>query len=85
MLSMSKVKDITGLPIMKANCKACPFKPDEKGRWQNVPTANKVIERCLPSMNEQICHGTEGENRKPNNLCKGYQDWKKEIYERFKN
>lgn len=78
-----KSYDVKDLPVMKVHCKTCPFKPNERSHWQNVPLCNTVIERCLSSMNEQICHGTEGVKRKPNNLCKGYQDFKSDIFKRF--
>lgn len=70
------------LPVMKVHCKTCPFKPDENGVWQNIKLANEVISRTLFKAH-QICHGTEGENRKANNRCKGAFDYNFEIYERM--
>lgn len=67
---------------MKACCKTCPFKPNDKGVWQNVELANTVIGRNLFN-SQQICHGTEGKNRKANNRCKGYYDFAFEIYKRM--
>jgi hypothetical protein len=70
------------LPVMKAHCKICPFKPDENGKWQDAQLANKVIERTLFN-SQQICHGTEGKNRKANNRCKGAYEHNFEIYDRM--
>jgi len=78
---MSKVP-VSELPVMVAHCKTCPFKPDENGRWQDVELSNKVIERTL-FKSQQICHGTEGKNRKANNRCKGAYDHNLTIYERL--
>lgn len=74
--------DITTLPVMKACCKTCPFKPDERGVWRDTGLASKVIARNLFT-SHQICHGTEGENREPNNRCKGYNDYATTIYRRL--
>ena len=70
------------LPVMKNYCKTCPFKPDEHGRQQNPTLAAEVQQRTLFKAH-QICHGTEGENRKANNRCKGAFDANMEIYERM--
>jgi hypothetical protein len=74
--------DASTLPVMKGYCKTCPFKPDENGRWQNVELANAVIARNL-FKSHQICHGTEGKDRKPNNRCKGSYGHNMTIYERM--
>lgn len=74
--------DSCKLPVMKSNCKTCPFKTNEKGIWQNVQLANEVISRTLFKAH-QICHGTEGDNRKANNRCKGAFDHNLEIYKRL--
>lgn len=74
--------NITDLPVMKAPCKTCPFKEDERGRWQDVELANTVIQRTL-FKGHQICHGTEGKNRKANNRCKGLFNHNSTIYERM--
>lgn len=79
---MNKETPVCELPVMKSHCKTCPFKPNEKGIWQNVELAQKVIERTLFN-SQQICHGTEGENRKPNNRCKGAFEHNLEIYKRL--
>lgn len=76
------MEEVSKLPVMKACCKTCPFKEDEKGNFQNISLANTVIQRNL-FKSQQICHGTEGENRKPNNRCKGYYDYSFEIYDRM--
>lgn len=70
------------LPVMKTHCKTCPFKADENGRWQNCELANTVISRTLFKA-QQICHGTEGKNRKPRNRCKGAFDHNMQIYKRL--
>jgi len=68
---------------MKNHCATCPFKPDENGVWQNVELANKVVERTL-FKGQQICHGTEKENREGRNRCKGAYDHNLEIYKRMR-
>ena len=70
------------LPVMKNYCKTCPFKPNEEGFYQDVHLANGVIKRTLFKAH-QICHGTESENRTPNNRCKGSFDYNMEIYKRM--
>lgn len=70
------------LPVMSSHCKTCPFKPDKDGRWQDTRLANEVISRTLFN-SQQICHGTEGKNRKPRNRCKGAFDHNFIIYERL--
>lgn len=70
------------LPVMKSFCKTCPFKTDSSGRMRDISLANTVQERTL-FKGHQICHGTEGVNRKPNNRCKGAFDANMQIYERL--
>lgn len=70
------------LPVMKNHCKTCPFRKDENGRQLNPKLAAKVQSRTLFKAH-QICHGTEGKNRKANNRCKGAFDANMEIYERM--
>jgi len=55
------------VPVMKNYCKTCPFKPDSKGKWQDVKLASEVVARTFFQAH-QICHGTEGENREPTHL-----------------
>ena len=49
---------------------------------QDVRLANEVTGRTL-FKSHQICHGTEGKNRKANNRCKGSFDNNFEIYKRM--
>lgn len=70
------------LPVMVSFCKTCPFKPDENGRMRDPKLAGEVQSRTL-FKGHQICHGTEGKNRKPNNRCKGAFEANKEIYDRM--
>ena len=79
---MSEKINVSTLPIMKNFCKTCPFKPNKDGHWQNVELANEVTLRTLFKA-QQICHGTEGKNRKPNNRCKGSFEHNEEIYKRM--
>lgn len=79
---MAEKKPVCELPVMKSHCKTCPFKPNTKGHWQNVELANEVISRTL-FKKQQICHGTEGKNREPNNRCKGAFEHNLEIYQRM--
>ncbi len=70
------------IPVMPSHCKTCPFKKDEKGMYKDMTLAMQVIERTLFKAH-QICHGTEGENRKPTHRCKGAFDHNMEIYKRL--
>jgi len=79
---MKITNNVSELSIMKAYCKTCPFKLNEKNIWQNVTLANSVIERNL-FKSQQICHGSESINRKANNRCKGYYDYAFELYNRL--
>lgn len=72
-------KPVSELPVMKACCKTCPFKDNGSG-FQNPELANTVIERNLFN-SQQICHGTEGENREAKNRCKGYYDYSFKLYQ----
>lgn len=74
--------NISDKPVMKSCCKTCPFKMNRMGEWQNFEIANIVIERNL-FKSQQVCRGTEGENREINNRCKGYFDYAYEIYHRM--
>lgn len=78
---MDKPK-VTDLSVMKAPCKTCPFKLNERGLPQNQSLANTVIERTLFKAH-QICHGTEGPNREWRNRCRGAFDYNSEIYRRL--
>lgn len=73
--------DCSKLPVMKANCSTCPFKEID-GKRQDARLANEVISRTL-FKGHQICHGTEGKGRKPNNRCKGAFDHNMNIYNRL--
>lgn len=75
-------KDVSKLPVMVKHCKTCPFKPNAKGVWQDVALANEVIKRTLFKA-QQICHGTEGENREPRNRCLGSFEYNSDIYAKF--
>lgn len=75
-------KPVSELPVMKAHCTTCPFKPDANGIWQDTKLANEVVARTL-FKGQQICHGTEGKRRKANNRCKGAFDHNIEIYKRM--
>jgi hypothetical protein len=74
--------EASSLPIMKKHCGSCPFKKNSKGYWQDVELASQVTARTL-FKGHQICHGTEGENRKANNRCKGSFENNYEIYKRL--
>ena len=50
-------------------CKTCPFGPEGL-----VELRNTVMTRMLNDGVSQVCHGTEGKNRKPNSLCRGARD-----------
>lgn len=67
---------------MKACCKTCPFKKNDKGFEQDPILASEVTSRTLFN-SQQICHGTEGKNREANNRCKGSYDNNKIIYDRM--
>lgn len=72
---------VSELPVMKACCKTCPFRLED-GKMRDVMQANIVTERTLFKA-QQICHGTEGKNREPNNRCRGSFDFNMTIYERM--
>jgi hypothetical protein len=73
---------VSDLPVMVACCKTCPFKLGENGREQDMKLASEVTQRTLFKA-QQICHGTEGKNRKAHNRCKGSYDYNKTIYDRM--
>ena len=77
-----KNRPVSELPIMKSCCKTCSFKKDKNGREQDPMLAAQVTQRTLFQA-QQICHGTEGKNREPNNRCKGSYDQNQHIYERM--
>ena len=69
--------DCVKLPVMKAHCKTCPFKQDDKGRMRDAELASRVIARTLFQAH-QLCHGTNDTTR-----CKGAFDHNQEIYDRM--
>lgn len=69
--------DCATMPVMKAHCKTCPFKPDEKGRMHDAELANRVTERTLFKAH-QLCHSVNDTLR-----CKGSFDYNFTIYERM--
>ncbi len=73
---------VSELPVMKQYCATCPFKQDADGGRQNQELANTVMSRTLFQA-QQICHGTEGDSREPNNRCKGAYDETFTIYQRM--
>ncbi len=73
---------VSELPVMKQCCKACPFRKNADGHWQNVALASEVLSRTL-FQGQQICHGTEGDKREANNRCKGAYDEAFTIYQRM--
>tara|TARA_R110000744_G_scaffold195512_2_gene314602 strand:+ start:5800 stop:6087 length:288 start_codon:yes stop_codon:yes gene_type:complete len=76
-------RPVSELPVMEKCCKTCPFKKVGRTlRWQDPKLASAVIERNL-FKGQQICHGTETENRKPRNRCRGYWDYSTPIYKRL--
>lgn len=79
---MNEIKKVSSLPVMRACCKTCPFKKNEKNQFQDSELANTVIERNM-FKGQQICHGTEGKNREANNRCKGYYDYSIDMYKRI--
>jgi len=79
-MSMNESKHSCELPVMKGHCKTCPFKRNEQGFWQNPELAEKVISRTL-FKGQQICHGTEGDNREPTHRCRGSYDYNKFLYD----
>ena len=71
-------KPVSDLPVMKSNCKSCPFK--KVGRMEQDPElAAKVTERTL-FKGQQICHH---DAPKQTHRCKGSYDYNMEIYERL--
>lgn len=82
MKTKNQSRPVSDLPVMKSCCKTCPFKKDENGREQDARLATEVTSRTLFKA-QQICHGTEGENREAKNRCKGSWDNNKQIYDRM--
>lgn len=74
--------DCSLLPVMKANCKTCPFKKKDGVHMQDAILANQVTNRTLFKAH-QICHGTEKADRTPTHRCKGSFDFNFEIYDRL--
>jgi hypothetical protein len=76
------MKPVSDLPLMKKSCKTCPFKVLPDGRMLDQEMANTVTSRTLFN-SQQICHSTEGKNRKPKNRCAGSWNHNYEIYKRM--
>lgn len=73
---------VSDLPLTKVPCKTCPFKLNVDGHYQDAELASTVTEMNLFT-SQQICHGTEGKDRKPRNRCRGSFDHNFEIYEKL--
>jgi hypothetical protein len=63
--------DIRTLPVNPSKCRTCPF---AETHATAITLQNRIIDRMLDDGGSQICHGTEGENRKPRSLCRGARD-----------
>ena len=74
--------DVYKLPVMNKCCGTCPFKKTDNNEFQDKELAQTVIERNM-FQSQQICHGTEGTDRKPNHRCRGYFDYSFIIYKRM--
>lgn len=71
------------LKVNSKLCKSCPFRLNNQGYYIDNELVSKVVERTL-FKGHQICHSTEGKNRKPKTRCKGSFDHNMEIYKRLK-
>ena len=60
------IHKISTLPVNSTLCHTCPFRLDG-----DIALRNTVMQRVLTKQSSQICHGTEGPNRKAQTLCRG--------------
>jgi hypothetical protein len=63
--------DISTLPVNSSKCKTCPFAHSHESA---IALQSTIIARMFQDGGSQICHGTEGPNRKPTSLCRGARD-----------
>lgn len=68
--------DCADYPVMKSNCKTCPFKIID-GKQLDAELASTVTNRTLFKAH-QLCHGTNNTTR-----CRGSFDFNFVIYERM--
>lgn len=65
------IHNISTLPVNSTMCRTCPFAQSHE---QAIALQNTIIDRMLDDGGSQICHGTEGPNRKPRTLCRGARE-----------
>jgi hypothetical protein len=63
--------DISTLPVNPNKCRTCPFAHSHESA---IALQSTIIARMFQDGGSQICHGTEGQNRKPTSLCRGARD-----------
>jgi hypothetical protein len=63
--------DISTLPVNPNKCRTCPF---TQSHATAIALQRSIIDRMLDDGGSQICHGTEGPNRRPKSLCRGARE-----------
>ena len=79
---MEPTTNVEGLKANRDFCKTCPFKPNKHGYYQMPDVAARAIEQCGFDR-QQVCHGTEGPNRKATSLCRGHRDYLLQLFFRL--
>lgn len=75
---MTRVQNITGMPVMKAKCKSCPF-----GDNGDLGLRVKIELRLLQV--SQTCHSTGvAVGKKDTHICRGARDWQLMILYRMR-
>ena len=75
-------KNIQNYPVMKKQCKTCPFNKDNRGRYQDPKLVDR-IKRDVLSEASQICHHPVLTNKLETHLCRGARDFQLQIFHRI--
>jgi len=70
-----EIRDITGLPVMSARCKTCPFNPSGC-----AAVRHNVVMNTLKGIN-QTCHSSGCAHGKVDtHLCRGARDYQLHLF-----
>lgn len=73
-MSKRKAIDVSGWPVMSANCATCPF-----GKNGNPSFARTILSR-LGLQLRQICHHPRTKSKRETHLCRGAYDEQFRIF-----
>ncbi|MEL7418547.1 MAG: hypothetical protein AAFR62_06600 [Cyanobacteria bacterium J06629_2] len=76
------LKDVSDFPIIKQQCRTCPFRTDSRGKYRDPVLVANIQQRCLTE-SSQICHHPALSDKEQTHLCRGARDYQLEIFYRI--